>query len=737
MDRLTAALAYAARGWAVFPLQPGTKEPYPGSHGFKDASTDQAVVTAWWEAQPEANIGLATGPVSGVYVLDVDEGVRSDGTAKTGSESLEALEQAHGALPTTPLAVTPRGGRHLFFAYPEEGRWGNTQGRLGPDLDTRGDGGYVVLAPSSTEDGAYEWVLEPGWPESFPPVPEHILALLAKPAREYAETHASWERSEDDVSRYVLYAVDSEVSGLGDMGPDSGRNERLNRAAFSLGTLGARGEAVLSEEFAREALVFACERNGLLTEDGMARVLKTFYSGWKAGLQAPREPWPPRPPQGNEGIHFDIGPTLPDADSFFDRVTGLRAFEAAGVVYRMGPLAVGRDDQFWEYQDGVWVYAKTAVRNRSVRLLRNRYRPSHAGAIADVIKSRCPVIECDPVSDYLNTQSGMVDWKTGEVVEHDPSFMSTVQFPWKWDATAECPEFEKFLRDVFPEDMLEFVWEFIGYTMYSGNPLQLAFLFFGEGANGKGTLLRVLNGLLGKDNVSAATLDSLNNNKFTGSVLYGKIANIAGDIDATYQESTAMFKKLTGEDYFYTERKYGDQFGFTNWALPIFSANKIPGSADTSEGYRRRWIMVPFPRSFLGQEDRHLSERLAGELPGIALHALPYLRRLMLRGRFDLPPTVVRAQNDFARAIDVVREWVDDACVLVEDYWATRASLYASYKAWCQVTGGKPLKASTFYERLARAGFRPLAKAKEGRGFVGLRVQEMRMMGADSFHQPG
>lgn len=149
---LPAALVYVGWGWPVFPLQPDSKEPYPGSRGFKDATTDLDVVRRWWTKAPNSNIGLATG--HRFDVLDVDW-LTKDTEAPTGAQTSwpdlrdsGKLGDVHG------LATTPRGGVHVLL---EPTGGGNKAGFL-PGLDYRGIGGYVVAAPSRAANGRrYSW----------------------------------------------------------------------------------------------------------------------------------------------------------------------------------------------------------------------------------------------------------------------------------------------------------------------------------------------------------------------------------------------------------------------------------------------------------------------------------------------------------------------------------------------------------------------------------------------------
>jgi hypothetical protein len=165
---LRAALTYARRGIPVFPCEPGGKAPLTYS-GFWDATTDARRVKTWWNRWPYANVGVPTGERSGLLVLDVDP---RDG----GLESLAALELINGSLPRTAKTRTGGGGVHVFFRSPAREEVRNSAGRLGPGLDVRGEGGYVVVPPSRTQS-AYKWL-----DRTSPADPTWLLECL-KPSR--------------------------------------------------------------------------------------------------------------------------------------------------------------------------------------------------------------------------------------------------------------------------------------------------------------------------------------------------------------------------------------------------------------------------------------------------------------------------------------------------------------------------------------------------------------------------
>lgn len=151
---LDAALAYASRGLAVFPLAEGTKIPCIQG-GFTKATTDPEQIRAFWSVRPNCNIGIATGGMSnGLVVVDVD---LDNDKGEDGYVTLRAWESEHGELPEGACATTPRGGMHLYFVSDEPISCSTNQEK---GVDVRADGGFVVAPPSVRDDGrAYEWDL--------------------------------------------------------------------------------------------------------------------------------------------------------------------------------------------------------------------------------------------------------------------------------------------------------------------------------------------------------------------------------------------------------------------------------------------------------------------------------------------------------------------------------------------------------------------------------------------------
>lgn len=276
MTALDAALGYVSRGWPVFPCRwegPGRKRPLT-RNGFHDATDVDAQIETWWKQWPEALIGAPTGAAIGAVVLDIDV---KDPLAN-GFDTLEDLGRA--ILPDTPIALTSSGGCHVYFACPER-ELKCSAGLLGPGLDVRAAGGYVILPGA----GGYEW--DPVWnldTAPFAPAPDWLW-----PRRPSRPPLREPIRPVQGLSPYAEKAIESACNAIVRASP--GEQEKiLNSECFSIGTLAGAGG--IPADLALDALLRAGhampdhDRNRpWRPEEIEAKVRRAF----RAGQQQPRE----------------------------------------------------------------------------------------------------------------------------------------------------------------------------------------------------------------------------------------------------------------------------------------------------------------------------------------------------------------------------------------------------------------------------------------------------------------
>jgi putative DNA primase/helicase len=367
--------------------------------------------------------------------------------------------------------------------------------------------------------------------------------------------------------------------------------------------------------------------------------------------------------------------------------------------------------RLYRYKDGVYVpngeeFIICQVKELlSMAGLGNKWTSRKAREVTEYIRADAPMLWTEPPVDVVNVANGLVDVKHGKLSPHRPDYFSTVQLPVSFDPTATCPAWDKFIADVFPADAHHLPYEIVAWLMVPYRRIQKAILLLGEGSNGKSTFLRAVIAFLGKENVCTLSLHKLENDRFATSRLIGKLANICPDLPNKKLETTSAFKAITGGDVVMAEHKFRDSFDFSPFARLVFSANELPCSADTTEGFYRRLIIVPFERTFKENPEtgRQLDSALSDpkELSGVLNEALAALPVVLERG-LTIPPSIKAAHQEYRNLSDPLAEWLDSETVKDPDGWVPKAALFGSYAQDCRNHRRMPMTQASFGRRLKR-----------------------------------
>ena len=269
------ALKYAAFGWRVHPCR---KDKRPILSAWqKQATTDPDQIRQWWSEYPDASIGCACGPGSGVWVLDLD--------LPDGPDTIEYLAKGKEPLPHDMKQQTGSGGLQLFFHY-NGTEIRNSSRKVGPGIDVRGDGGYIILPPSPHPSGGiYKWLKKT---RKIPSAPKWLVELVMsrpEPTNQFL-TGVS--------GQYGQRALADEIVKLS-VASEGYRNDTLNKAAFRMGNLIGGGELEYDHVF--HSLAAIAHTIGLAA----AEAKKTIESGLQGGMKYPRTA-PERP---GESYYFD------------------------------------------------------------------------------------------------------------------------------------------------------------------------------------------------------------------------------------------------------------------------------------------------------------------------------------------------------------------------------------------------------------------------------------------------
>jgi putative DNA primase/helicase len=269
-------------------------------------------------------------------------------------------------------------------------------------------------------------------------------------------------------------------------------------------------------------------------------------------------------------------------------------------------------------------------------------------------------------------------------------------------------EWLEFLDSILPDDreQIELIQEWFGYCLTPDTSQQKALLLLGPPRSGKGTIARVLTRLLGVANVAGPTLSSLGG-PFGLWTLVGKMLAIVSDARLSGRTDQAIVTErllsITGEDFLTIDRKMIHPVTLRLISRVMVLSNELPKLADSSGALSNRFLITSLERSFLGEEDTGLEDRLMAELPGILLWSIAGWRRLKARGRFIQPSAgeeIRRELNDLASPIGA---FIRDLCRVNVGASETVVDLYEAWLAWCASQGRHATTEKNVFGRDLRA----------------------------------
>lgn len=312
--------------------------------------------------------------------------------------------------------------------------------------------------------------------------------------------------------------------------------------------------------------------------------------------------------------------------------------------------------------------------------------------------------EFEPAKDYINLKNGMLKVKTGKLKPHATHFNSRIQLPYSFEATAKCPRWRKFLREIFSDDMKKArtLKQWFGYCLTTETFIQKFMVLKGTGANGKTVTLSVLSELIGANNICAVPLRKMERD-FTLVTIKDKLVNLCGEIKTSRLIDSDTIKLLTGEDPITVDVKYREPITFRPTAKHIFSTNEMPKFRDKTEALRRRAIFLTFDQTFTGEKcDKKLTKKLLQERSGILRWALEGLKEVMTSTEIYESESSLEYKERFAEALNPVLAFINQACELSPNLpRIKRSTLYHEYRLWHIANIGEhPVSKPSFYERV-------------------------------------
>ena len=323
------------------------------------------------------------------------------------------------------------------------------------------------------------------------------------------------------------------------------------------------------------------------------------------------------------------------------------------------------DIHMYHKNDGYYkTLSHTALMNKISVLTKDNLKPSHIENFIKQIKAYCYIEDggFESCKGKLNFKNGIFNVRTKELIPHNSKHFFKYVLPHNYDQSADCSKWIKFLEDTFSgyEDYVNVLSQIFGYCLYGGYPfLHKAFLFYGEGRNGKSTVIDVLRYILGSDNCSSVPLKNLDK-PFSVVSLDGKLANLTGET-TTKQIDSESFKDAVAGDYLTAAQKNKPEYSLQVHARFISACNKLPNFGEQTKGIEERLYFVPF-KNFVtkSKRDPFIFEKLKTEAPGIMNWALNGLELLLDSKRLPECEGSREIMEEYKLISDSVYAWFKD-----------------------------------------------------------------------------
>nr|DAZ38880.1 MAG TPA: dsDNA helicase [Caudoviricetes sp.] len=668
------AKAYDKLGWVVMPIKPNDKRPI-----IKNWSKIQSNDETLDKFKDTSNIGIIMGATSNLVCIDVDV-KNADGVA-----TLEKLEEQLGELPQTVMSETPSGGIHYYFKYVKGIR---NRKNVGEGIDIQADGTQTVEAPSQIDGTYYEWVNSPF---------EYEIAELPQKWKQYL-------CEEVDEDTLLLsnkpFEAPSEVE-------EGGRNNTL---ASYVGSL--LGKKLKKATVLKKALKYNEEScNPPLDEDEVKTIVDSMIKTDKTNKA--------------NNVEKSINESKLDSSNEDDLKVDWISFDETGTVNI-------NDKKFaeWYVKRNELYCINDRFYTRYGQISDNEFRNNIHNIIGGIITTRLSAkvesllasvkneafTKLDAPDKYkVQFDNISFDVRHGKLEECD-TFFTLHQIPHNYDAKADCPKFKRFINNLFYEEDIPVIQEYLGYCLVPNTLAQTALFIIGEGGEGKSRIPVLMEHIIGADNVVVGDFEGLQD-KFSTSSLDKQMLFMDDELTLTALDDTSNFKKIvTAETAMEVEVKGKPKYKTKLYSRIICCGNgAIQSKFDRTDGFYRRLLLCKVRPVHYDKPDRTLSDQLDKEIPGIINWMLEGLCRVVKNG-FIIEPS--KRMSDEVQSLrdnsDTIQLFMNDEQFIDytfdEEDKVSIKQLYDAYENWCQDNSYLIIHKNTFGKTIRRTYKSTLSK---------------------------
>ena len=692
------AQQFLDRNIAVFPIAEDAKVPLT-NHGFKDASVDAKQIRKWGKQFPDSNLGIPTGKVSNLVIIDLDRKNEKDGVA-----AFRKLCKRLGIKPPKTYKLqTPSGGRHLYFKSKFADEIINSVSALGDGIDIRSEGGYAVGERSEIDGNRYSCIS--GNLDS-------ITTLPGKLRREIQKTKPKKQLGKGKEKTKIA---------------EGERNDTLFRAACAFRAAG-HNKTQVSAFVARRNLE-SCDLP--LSPNEIEKIVANAFTYATPAIEAPEKGFSDTDLANAAVFVADNRDSLKYCDgegwAHYNNVhwklgAGAEANEAAKetVLARLDELKETASDQ----QPGLFRWLKRSQGADRIRALQSVAQTDPALRISPT--------DFDSDKNSLNVLNCSIDLNTGKSHPHSAEDYHSKVTNVEYDPDAECPLFEEVVRTAMNGDqkMIGYMRRFFGYCLTGHTDEQCLLYMLGlHGAEAKSTISEAIKTLLG-DYAAVASIEAfLVRNRGDGPS--PEIARLRGTrlvfVSESPQDRTLdanLIKTLTGGDTIVTRKLYCDPYEFVPQFKLVLRGNHRLDVRDTSSAMWRRFHILPFevpiPKS---KQDKKLLGKLKKEKSGILNWLIEGCLERRKKG-LEPPEKAQKATASYRSDMDTLGIFLADCTKTKSGTRVKATTLYDAYKKWADESGERAVTQTKFGNAMIERGFER-GRAKSGRYYEALWLRRL------------
>ncbi len=386
------------------------------------------------------------------------------------------------------------------------------------------------------------------------------------------------------------------------------------------------------------------------------------------------------------------------------------------------------------YQDGIYQYGGDVIISTLCQNLIPECDNHKVNEVIGIIK-RTTWIKREKFNQtkLICLNNCLFDLETHKRKDHTPDEFLMIKLPFDYDPKAKCPKFLKFLRECHNEDyenIITCIEAFANIFTLKEPNFEISIINYGVGANGKSTFLKIMRGVIGKENTACKSIHSFENERFAMVNLDGKLANIYGDISSKELSNLGAFKQLVSGESLTVEKKNKDAFLMESFAKHFFSCNEMPDIKDNSDGAFRRIYVIEWKNQFLPNKNRiddYDKIILQDEKAGIFNLLLHNLTRLINNKGFTHKQSISSVRDTIKLNSDKILEFVKECLIEDPNGWETKDNIHQVYAKFANSKNYEVYAKNKLSSKLPTYGFIDISKKikkKTYRCWVGYRLNK-------------